>query len=91
MFGTATRRRSVNARGANAPPVEHGSERRSPKVAEVLPILNLRGSLFTGDFKDALGARVGDDASGLLPTSITRLVFLLAGRALGVMATGVEA
>ena len=49
------------------------------------------GSLSTRDFKDALGARLGDDGSGLSPTSITRLVFLLAGRALGVMATGVEA
>jgi hypothetical protein len=49
------------------------------------------GSLSTGDFKDASGARLGDDASGLSPTSITRLVFLSAGRALGVMATGVEA
>ena len=50
--------------------------RRSPKVAEVLPILYLRGPLFTGDFKDALGALLGDDASGLSPTSITRLNFL---------------
>jgi hypothetical protein len=65
--------------------------RRVSKVAEVLPILNLRGALFTGGFKDALGAHLGDDASGLSPTSITRLVFLSAGRALGVMATGVEA
>ena len=59
--------------------------RRVPKVAEVLPILNLRGALFTGGFKDALGARLGDDASGLSPTSITRLGFLSAGCTLGVL------
>jgi transposase-like protein len=46
--------------------------RRSPKVAEVLPILSLRG-LSTGDFKEGLAALLGDDASGLSPTAITRL------------------
>jgi transposase-like protein len=46
--------------------------RRSPKVAEVLPILYLRG-LSTGDFKEGLAALLGDDASGLSPTTITRL------------------
>jgi transposase-like protein len=46
--------------------------RRSPKVAEVLPILYLRG-LSTGDFKEGLAALLGDDASGLSPTAITRL------------------
>ena len=46
--------------------------RRSPKVAEVLPILYLRG-LSTGDFKVGLAALLGDDASGLSPTAITRL------------------
>ena len=46
--------------------------RRSPKVAEVLPILYLRG-LSTGDFKQGLAALLGDDASGLSPTAITRL------------------
>ena len=46
--------------------------RRSPKVAEVLPILYLRG-LPTGDFKEGLAALLGDEASGLSPTSITRL------------------
>jgi putative transposase len=46
--------------------------RRSPKVAEVLPILYLRG-LSTGDFKEDLAALLGDDASGLSPTAITRL------------------
>lgn len=46
--------------------------RRSPKVAEVLPILYLRG-LSTGDFKEGLAALLGSDASGLSPTAITRL------------------
>jgi transposase-like protein len=46
--------------------------RRSPKVAEVLPILYLRG-LSTGDFKEGLAALLGDDASGLSPTAIARL------------------
>jgi hypothetical protein len=46
--------------------------RRSPKVSEVLPILYLRG-LSTGDFKEGLAALLGDDASGLSPTAITRL------------------
>jgi transposase-like protein len=46
--------------------------RRSPKVAEVLPILYLRG-LSTGDFKEGLAALLGDEASGLSPTTITRL------------------
>jgi putative transposase len=47
--------------------------RRSPKVSEVLPLLYLRG-LSTGDFREALPALLGEDASGLSPTSITRLV-----------------
>jgi putative transposase len=46
--------------------------RRSPKVAEVLPILYLRG-LSTGDFRPALEALLGKDAAGLSPTTITRL------------------
>jgi transposase-like protein len=47
--------------------------RRSPKVAEVLPILYLRG-LSTGDFREALPALLGEEASaGLSPTTITRL------------------
>jgi len=46
--------------------------RRSPKVAEVLPILYLRG-LSTGDFRPALNALLGEDASGLSPTNIARL------------------
>lgn len=36
--------------------------RRSPKVAEVLPLLYLRG-LSTGDFKEALPALLGEDAA----------------------------
>jgi putative transposase len=46
--------------------------RRSPKVGEVLPILYLRG-LSTGDFREALPVLLGKDASGLSPTTITRL------------------
>jgi transposase-like protein len=46
--------------------------RRSPKVAEVLPILYLRG-LATGDFRPALEGLLGADAAGLSPTNITRL------------------
>ncbi len=47
--------------------------RRSPKVAEVLPLLYLHG-LSTGDFREALGALLGEDAAGLSPTAITRLI-----------------
>lgn len=46
--------------------------RRSPKVAEVLPILYLRG-LATGDFRPALEGLLGADAAGLSPTNIARL------------------
>jgi putative transposase len=46
--------------------------RRSPKVAEVLPVLYLRG-LSTGDFREALAALLGDDAAGLSATNIARL------------------
>jgi putative transposase len=46
--------------------------RRSPKVAEVLPILYLRG-LSTSDFRPALEALLGEDAAGLSPTTIARL------------------
>jgi len=46
--------------------------RRSPKVAEVLPILYLRG-LSTGDFRPALEGLLGKDAGGLSATNITRL------------------
>jgi len=46
--------------------------RRSPKVAEVLPILYLRG-LSTGDFRPALEGLLGEEAGGLSPTNIARL------------------
>ena len=46
--------------------------RRSPKVAEVLPILYLRG-LSTGDVREALPVLLGDDAAGLSATNIARL------------------
>jgi transposase-like protein len=46
--------------------------RRSPKVAEVLPVLYLRG-LSTGDFKHALPILLGEDAAGLSATTIARL------------------
>jgi len=47
--------------------------RRSPNVAEVLPLLYLHG-LSTGDFRAALGALLGEDAAGLSPTAIARLI-----------------
>lgn len=47
--------------------------RRSKNVSEVLPILYLRG-LSTGDFREALPTLLGDDAAGLSPSAITRLV-----------------
>ena len=48
--------------------------RRSPKVAEVLPVLYLRG-LSTGDFKEALSSLLGEEASaGLSSSTITRLL-----------------
>jgi putative transposase len=46
--------------------------RRSPKIGELLPILYLRG-LSTGDFRPALEGLLGEDASGLSPTTISRL------------------
>jgi putative transposase len=46
--------------------------RRSPKVGEVIPILYLRG-LSTGDFRPALEQLLGEDASGLSPTTIARM------------------
>ncbi|MBA2629721.1 MAG: IS256 family transposase [Thermoleophilaceae bacterium] len=47
--------------------------RRSPKVAKVLPLLYLHG-LSTGDVRAALGALLGEDAAGLSPTAIARLI-----------------
>jgi transposase-like protein len=46
--------------------------RRSPKVTDVLPVLYLRG-LSTGDFAPALKDLLGEDASGLSSSSISRL------------------
>ena len=46
--------------------------RRSPQVAEVLPLLYLRG-LSTGDFREALPVLLGEDAAGLSATNIARL------------------
>jgi transposase-like protein len=46
--------------------------RRAPTVAEVWPILDLRG-LSTGDVRAALPVRLGEDAAGLSPTTSTRL------------------
>ena len=46
--------------------------RRSPKVAEVLPILYLRG-LSPGDFREALPVLLGEDAASLSATNIARL------------------
>lgn len=47
--------------------------RRSKNVSEVLPLLYLRG-LSTGDFREALPTLLGENASGLSPSAITRLV-----------------
>ena len=46
--------------------------RRSKAVSEVLPVLYLRG-LSTGDFREGLAALLGESASGLSPSAITRL------------------
>jgi transposase-like protein len=46
--------------------------RRSPRVGEVIPILYLRG-LSTGDFRPALEGLLGEDASGLSASTVSRL------------------
>jgi putative transposase len=46
--------------------------RRSAKVAEVQPILYLRG-LSSGDFRPALEGLLGEHTAGLSPTNIARL------------------
>jgi transposase-like protein len=46
--------------------------RRSPRVAEVLPVLYLRG-LSTGDFQAAPPILLGEEAAGPSPTNIARL------------------
>jgi len=45
--------------------------RKSPKLAEVLPVLYLRG-LSSGDFSEALPVLLGKDAKGLSASVITR-------------------
>src|SRR2546427_11342073 len=45
--------------------------RRSPKVAEVLPVIYLRG-LSTRDFREALVAHLGDEAAGLSAPNIVQ-------------------
>jgi putative transposase len=47
--------------------------RRSPRVTEGLPLLDLRG-LSTGDFREALGALLGEAAAGRSATAIARLL-----------------
>ena len=47
--------------------------RRSKAVSEVLPVLYPRG-LSTGDFREGLAALLGENAAGLSPSAITRLV-----------------
>jgi len=46
--------------------------RRSPKINDVLPVLYLRG-LSKGDFRPALEQLLGEDASGLSRSTISRL------------------
>ena len=57
--------------------------RKSPKVAEVLPLLYLHG-LSTGDFVPALEAFFGS-AAGLSAAAVGRLLASLAGRLPGVL------
>jgi putative transposase len=48
--------------------------RKTPRLEEALPVLYLRG-LSTGDFQEALGALLGEDAiAGFSSTTITRLL-----------------
>ena len=47
--------------------------RRSQNVSELLPVLYLRG-LSTGDFREALPVLLGENAAGLSPSTITRMV-----------------
>ena len=46
--------------------------RKSKAVTDVLPVLYLRG-LSTGDFREGLSGLLGEEASGLSPSAITRL------------------
>ena len=71
-----------NTRGRGRRSVSHPTRSRAgtvpafsgqtPKVAEVLPVLYLRG-LSTGDFRGALVSLLGDNAAGLSATNIARL------------------
>ena len=87
--GKARRRQVTTGAGTmtvEAPRVRDGREdhrfssailppymRRSPKIAEVLPVLYLR-DLSTGDFEPALQSLLGEEATaGLSPPAITRL------------------
>lgn len=54
--------------------------RRSPQVAELLPLLYFRG-LSTDDIREALPVLLGKDAAGLSATNIARLTVRLAHRA----------
>lgn len=48
--------------------------RKTPRLEEALPVLYLRG-LSTGDFQEALGALLGEEAiAGFSPTTIARLL-----------------
>ncbi len=46
--------------------------KRTKSVETLLPVLYLKG-ISTGDFQEALGALLGDDATGLSPATISRL------------------
>jgi transposase-like protein len=48
--------------------------RKTPRLEEAVPVLYLRG-LSTGDFQEALGALLGEEAlAGFSPTTVTRLL-----------------
>ena len=48
--------------------------RKTPRLEEAVPVLYLRG-LATGDFQEALGALLGEEALvGFSPTTVTRLL-----------------
>jgi putative transposase len=46
--------------------------KRTKSVETLLPVLYLKG-ISTGDFQEALGALLGEDATGLSPATISRL------------------
>ena len=45
---------------------------RTKRVETLLPVLYLKG-MSTGDFQEALGALLGDEATGLSPATMSRL------------------